>query len=509
MPMSDARPMADADAAMPLPIASEPAPPAEIVKMGAGGILLRGFVLAPDGPIEGEVLLDGDSIVCVAEDCSTAAGAADATVIDTHATIAPGLIDAHNHFSYDFLPRWEPTRAALFDNRYTWRDDDGYNAHVQPEGKLEAFGSGDPRNRLHMCAALRWAELRSIVHGTTTAMGQSPNRTCIQGLVRNADHSLELGTPNRMRTTIAGACESALDDDARANLVEAFESGDATRHAIHMAEGYTGGGVATDPRRELDCYAGRFRATTSLLTDSRSMPYGAALFIHAIAFEEDDLMETLAARAHVVWSPSSNLALYGRTAPIERMLELGIPVALGPDWTVSGPGEMLSELRVALEFADPEHAPAITTESLIKMATEGGAAATDTAMQLGRLAPGMRADVVVFGRIARDPYRAVIDSRASDVRLVLIDGAAYYGDLALEDASAVNEKCDTFDACGTPKFLCAAGTTEVATEGAETVDEIETVLRRYLDSGWVDSDGVQHGFVVRGDELAPLVDCGS
>src|SRR5690606_18219896 len=147
--------------------------------------------------------------------------------------------------------------------------------------------------RQHMCAALRWGELRSLVHGTTTVMGQSPNRTCAKGLVRNADHSLELGgsspIPNRMRTTIAGACETSLGDAARESLVEAFRSGRSTRHAIHMAEGVTGGGIATSPMLELDCYAGRERASISLLRDTDGTPFEAALFIHAIPFDTQDL----------------------------------------------------------------------------------------------------------------------------------------------------------------------------------------------------------------------------
>ncbi len=491
------------------------APPTDIVRVGTGGFLLRGTVLAPSGPISpGEVLIVGDTIVCVAADCTSDPRAAAVTILDTHATIAPGLIDAHNHGSYNFLPEWTPDPAHLFGNRYEWRGDPAYSAHVQPESKLEAWGTGDPRNGQHMCAALRWGELRSLVHGTTTMQGESPNRTCIHGLVRNADHSHGLGT-NHMRTTISGACETTLNDAARVSLVTAFRSGAATRHAVHMAEGYTGGGTATDPTRELDCYAGRYRATTSLLTDTDGTPFGAALFIHSVPFTEANLVESMAGGAHFVWSPSSNIILYGRTAPIGRMLQLGLPVALGPDWTVSGSDEMLSEMRFALDWAATEAVPEVTPEALVTMATRGGAEAVDLAASIGSLTPGLRADVVVFGRIGTDPYSAVTDSRSRDVRLVLIDGAGYYGDLALEATTAVNGMCEMFDACGAPKFLCAAGATEVATSGAETYDELEMFLRNYLETGWLeDPDGsgplpvsIPHAFALSGADLLPLVDC--
>jgi cytosine/adenosine deaminase-related metal-dependent hydrolase len=70
---------------------------------------------------------------------------------------------------------------------------------------------------------------------------------------------------------------------------------------------------------------------------------------------------------------------------------------------------------------------------------------------IGTIAVGQRADISVFGRTSSDPYQAVIDSRARDVRLVLIDGLGYYGDAALQAATAVNTSCESFDACGTPK----------------------------------------------------------
>ena len=77
------------------------------------------------------------------------------------------------------------------------------------------------------------------------------------------------------------------------------------------------------------------------------------------------LMEVVDTGAHVVWSPSSNMVLYGETAPIAEMLSLGIPVGLGPDWTVSGEDEMLSEMRFAYEYGQAESIDALTTRATL------------------------------------------------------------------------------------------------------------------------------------------------
>ena len=80
----------------------------------------------------------------------------------------------------------------------------------------------------------------------------------------------------------------------------------------------------------------------------------------------------------------------------------------------------------------------------------------------------------------------MLDSRAEDVRIVLIDGAGYYGDLALEGDTSVNGDCDVIDACGASKYLCVAntpGSTSATARADETLDDIhgqlETILAMY------------------------------
>jgi len=152
-------------------------------------------------------------------------------------------------------------------------------------------------------------------------------------------------------------------------------------------------------------------------------------------------------------------------------------------------------MRFAQQYGVTMGIGALTAERIWRMATVDGADVAGHADAIGRLAVGLRADVSVFGRVAADPYQAVIDSRAADVRLVMIDGAGYYGDLALETATSVNGSCDMLDACGTPKYLCAANTPGSATRATETVEDVHAQLVTILAS---------YG---RASELLELVDC--
>ncbi|MGE0788058.1 MAG: amidohydrolase family protein [Sandaracinaceae bacterium] len=479
----------------PLPEMSEPTPPAEIVSMGTAGLLLRGTVLAPDEVIApGEVLVVGQEIVCVAASCAGEPEASTATVIETNGIISPGLINAHDHITYDFLPEWEP--GMLFQNRDEWPATMSYQDHVAPRQDDPV----DPMDGLYgqtdterQCAGAVWGELRSIIHGTTTVQGQTVSRTCFDRLARNAEnyHGLSFGNGN-LRTSVRSVEINSADAIGYADSF-VRTTNRAQRFAVHMQEGISG------LEDEFESWAGRppsGHEGLSLLEFMGSymgMSYdyrGVSVLIHSVSLTDAQLVEVAATGSHIVWSPSSNLALYGETADIARILELDISLALGPDWTPSGEDEMLSEMRFADAYGRANGVTALTAERLWRMATSSGAYVLAMDSAVGTLAPGMRADIAVFGRRGQDPYRALMDSRAQDVRLVLIDGAGYYGDAALEAATAVNAECDSIDACGTSKYLCVANVPQAdgdpSSEAGHLDDlrqNLEDMISRYASQG--------------------------
>ena len=134
----------------------------------------------------------------------------------------------------------------------------------------------------------------------------------------------------------------------------------------------------------------------------------------------------------------------------------------------------------------------MTAQRLWAMATDDGAEVVGLQPNIGRLEVGARADITVIGRTGGDPYDAIIDADARDVRLTIIDGRAYYGDLALEAATAVNTSCEDFDACGTAKFLCVQGVpqTQAGTVNrtAETLEDLRMQLLTLL-AGYDDTAG--------------------
>ena len=286
-----------------------------IVREGTTGYLVRGDLLLEDRVLtEGELLIVGDRITCVADSCADAEGAADATIIETNGIVSPGLIDAHNHVAYNFLPEWIPEDGRLFENRYEWADDPSYEEHVLP---LTAYRSSNS----HFCPAAQWGELRSLLHGTTTMQGQSFDRTCLDGLVRNADHDHGLG-PDHMRTTIGSVRD--INDEAAAGYADSFEE-EITRFAVHMQEGVAGRNLL----EEFESFAGRDTRPNRHM--GLSLLGGTSILIHSISLTREQLDEVADNGAHIVWSPSSNIVLYGDTLDIDEVIMRGIAVGLGPD----------------------------------------------------------------------------------------------------------------------------------------------------------------------------------
>ncbi len=159
---------------------------------------------------------------------------------------------------------------------------------------------------------------------------------------------------------------------------------------------------------------------------------------HCVALNERD-MELLAMRsAQVIHNPESNMKLASGVAPVPKLLELGVNVALGTDGCASNNnldlfGEMDSCAKLHKVMAlDPTVVPA---GAVLHMATRNGARALGLEGKIGELTPGMWADIIVvdFDQPHLTPLyepvsHLVYAARGSDVRHSII-----HGRLVMED----------------------------------------------------------------------------
>ncbi len=178
------------------------------------------------------------------------------------------------------------------------------------------------------------------------------------------------------------------------------------------------------------------------------------MIIHGVGVDATDVNVIATAKAKLVWSPRSNISLYGDTAPITLYHAMGVPIALGTDWLPSGSMNMLRELSCADTLNQQYFDKTFSDQDLFEMVTANAAAATGFGNQIGTLAAGMVADVTVFDGSQNQGYRAVIGASVEDVHLVLRGGTALYGDAPIVSALSSSSTCAPLTVCGDTRTVC-------------------------------------------------------
>jgi 5-methylthioadenosine/S-adenosylhomocysteine deaminase len=129
--------------------------------------------------------------------------------------------------------------------------------------------------------------------------------------------------------------------------------------------------------------------------------------------------------------PGSNLKLGSGIAPVPEMRARGITVSLGADGAACNNRlDMFEEMRLAAVLQAMRRAPGVLpAREVLWMATRAGARTLGLEQEIGSLAPGKRADVIVVDRdrphIAPgpDPYSTLVYAvRGGDVRTTIVDG---------------------------------------------------------------------------------------
>jgi cytosine/adenosine deaminase-related metal-dependent hydrolase len=174
--------------------------------------------------------------------------------------------------------------------------------------------------------------------------------------------------------------------------------GAAPHYCLHVAEGTDQ--AAADEVRELGDHG--------LLTDR-------LVAVHAVGIDDDGIGRLAGCGAAVAWCPTSNLFMLGRTAPA-ALLNSGVDVLVGSDSLLSGAGDLLDELRFA-------RAQAFLDDARLEAAV-GAIPARRLGLPAPTLDEGAPADFILL-------RRPLLEARANDVALVVIDGVPRVADAVL------------------------------------------------------------------------------
>ena len=411
-----------------------PVPASGVCEVVAGGssLLVRGDLLAPEGILHnGQVLIDPSGLIaCAGCDCSATAGFAGATELRcAHGLVTPGLINAHDHITFTGnAPKAHGTER--FDHRHDWRK--GLEGHK----KIPVAAT---------YGAEAWGELRNIFGGATSMFGSGS----AGGLMRNLDQNT-LGLPAADKTTYE---TFPLGDSDGKMLVGScaysYAQTDTAVAAMHCFVPHVAEGVNAAARNEFLCLSSAANGGEDLVRANTA-------FIHGVGTTAVDAGMMAHDGTGLVWSPRSNVDLYGNTAGVTMFATVGVNIALGTDWTASGSMNLLRELRCAELLNKKNFGSFFSDRDLVDMVTSNTARMFHLDQVLGSLQAGHVGDVSIFDASKHPDERAVLDAEPQDVVLVLRGGNSLYGDSKVVSALPNGlTGCEDLDVCGITKRVCA------------------------------------------------------
>ena len=402
---------------------------------GVGDIkLLKGTVLTPTTIFHGgQVAIDTTGQITCAG-CNCAVGG-ETVITCPDAAISPGLINTHDHITFTQNNPYTDS-GDRYDDRQQWRK--GLDSHA----KIPSSGGAS-------AAQIRWGELRFLMGGATSIVG-SGGQT---GLLRNLDIAADqegLGKPAVDFDTFP------LDDSSATRRTADCNYGGTATTAASLAniaayEPHTAEGIDTTAHNEFLCQSS---TTYDVMAPgvSDNLLLSKTAMIHGIGLTANDYGAMATAGTGLIWSPRSNITLYGDTARVSTAGRMGVNIALGTDWMPTGSMNLLRELKCADSFNATYMNHYFSDTQLWEMVTSNAASITKTDDKLGLLAQGHVADITIFRGNGHASFRSVIDAKPEDVALVMRGGKIMYGDDALVTSLATN--CDAVSVCATDKRVC-------------------------------------------------------
>ena len=395
-----------------------------------------GRVLCPDGRVErADVLIDRDAgtirAVGSPDEVADAAGAAAETLDAEGSLVIPGLVNAHTHVAMTLLRGYaddKPLDAWLRED--IWPVEGAFSPDDVEAGAalgvVEMIRSGTTAFADMYFAMDRVADvvdragLRArLGHGVVTVGKDEEAAAADVAESLRVAAELDGAADGRIRTAfMPHSLTTVGEDHLRAGIADAREAGVPVHLHANETLDEVDPIVAEQGERPL-AYADDLGA----LDDSTFLAHG----VHVDDTEIDLLAESGAA---VVHCPASNMKLASGMAPVQRLREAGVTVALGTDGAASNNDlDLFDEMRDAAMIGKlaAEDASAVPAEAVVEMATAAGADALG--LPGGRIAEGAAADLAVVDLDAphltpvHDPVsHLAYAARGSDVRHTVCDG---------------------------------------------------------------------------------------
>jgi 5-methylthioadenosine/S-adenosylhomocysteine deaminase len=409
---------------------------------------------------DGAVAISGERIAAVGPSAEIAARYQAAQVIPAAGSlIMPGLINGHNHVPMvlfrgiaddmnlsDWLEKFIfPAEAKNVTNDFV--------AAGTALGCLEMIRSGTTtfadmyyfEDRVAEVTAR--AGMRGIL-GETILQFPAPDNKTPEAAFAYTEKFIARWKGNTLITPVPAPHAPYTNTADMLRTAKALADKNGVPMLIHVSE-------TQDEMREI---SQKYGTTPTQWLESLGVLGPNVFFAHGVWLTEEDLAIVKRRGVTVAHNPDSNMKLASGTAPVTRMLELGIPVGLGTDGAASNNDLDMFEvmdLAAKLQKLARMNPTVLPAEQVVAMATIGGARALGMEKEIGSLESGKRADLILVntgGAHATpmyNPYSHLVYAlKAADVQTSIINGKVVMRDrrvLTLDEA-AVESRAREFQA---------------------------------------------------------------
>ena len=395
-------------------------------------LIENGLILPMDGfkrTIRGDIAITGDRISALGRGLKAKAAI---TIDASHMAVLPGLVNAHTHLSMTLLrgvaddmqlTEWLETQIWPIESNLT--AEDCYAGALL--GCLEMIKSGTT------CFADQYFFMERVARAVEEA-----------GLRGVLSHGIiERDDPAKRESELKAGEELVKSQHGKANsrILTMFGphavytcSPECLTRVKELANRYKVGIHIhlSESQEEVESIVKKYGRRPVEHLEALGFLGPEVLAAHCVWLTDDEIAILRRRGVKPVHNPVSNMKIACGISPVRKMLEAGIPVALGTDGAASNNSlDMFREMKSAalLGKAHDLDPTALPAWSVLEMATINGAKALGLEKEIGSLEVGKKADLVLVD--LRKPHLTPLHNVAShlvysaaggDVDTVIVDG---------------------------------------------------------------------------------------
>jgi SAM-dependent methyltransferase len=332
------------------------------------------FALGPSDSFSGEMRLASSCVEQLSTEgrATPCKNSSDSGMDLTGFLVLPGLVNAHDHLEFALFPR---LGKGGYKNFIEWADDIHH-----PPAPVIAEHRRVPRE-----VRLWWGGIRNLLCGATSVCHHNP----FEPDVFTSEFVV------RVLRDYGWAHSLPLDPDA---AVKKNETPEDQPFFLHLAEG-------VDEKCSREIFG---------LHSAGGLDYNTVV-IHGLGLGLDGMKLLRSTGAGLIWCPSSNLFMFGKTLSAEEIR--GLPnVAIGSDSPLTSCGDLLDEVHCASQLLPS------SAEAIYGYVTRQPAKLLHLRNGEGSLRIGGLADLIAVRDTGLTPAETLLTLSHGDVELVLMGG---------------------------------------------------------------------------------------